>query len=271
MIYQCWNLSGKICAERLQPMLEDYLSQLKQAGKLLRYQDRDYQQVVSISIPTLTRIIKLFPDYKKQIRYKHHGCSTLYKYIPINARFGQQVKTSGYFEVDFVCHNGGINSGRYVVTGVYVDVYNQWLTRAAGWGRNIQSIQTVHDIAQTRIFHPIYEFHPDNEPSILSLLFTQLQDQVIISPYSISRSRPYQKNDNAHVEQKNGDKVRRLVGYHRYNNIKQVILLNAIYQIADLYDNFFIPSTKLINKYQNSQGLVIKRDHDIPQIRTNEY
>ena len=265
IIKQCWSLSGKICAERLQPMLADYLLQLKQANKLIRYQDFDCQRVASISVPSLSRIIKAFPDYKKQIRYKHHGFSALYKYIPINARFGQQMKTSGYFETDFVCHNGGRCSGRHAITGVYVDVYCQWLTRSAGWGRNMQSVRIVHEIAQTRIFHPIYEFHPDNEPSILSLLFTQLQDQSITSPYRISRSRPYQKNDNAHVEQKNGDKVRRLVGYHRYDNIKQVILLNAIYQIADLYDNFFIPSAKLVTKYQSSRGQVVKRGHDTPQ------
>ena len=67
------------------------------------------------------------------------------------------------------------------------------------------------------------------------------------------------------MEQKNGDKVRQLVGYFRYNTLDQVELLNKIYELADCYDNFFIPSSKLVEKAFDAKGKVIKRIHDIPK------
>ncbi|PNR87268.1 hypothetical protein X925_09720 [Petrotoga sp. 9T1HF07.CasAA.8.2] len=81
----------------------------------------------------------------------------------------------------------------------------------------------------------------------------------------LSRSRPYKKNDNAHVEQKNGDKVRKLVGYFRYESEEEVSLLNEIYNRADLLDNFFIASFKLKNKVKNDTGKTIKKEYEKPK------
>ena len=83
--------------------------------------------------------------------------------------------------------------------------------------------------------------------------------------FTLSRSRPYRKNDNAHVEQKNDDKVRKLVGYWRYDTPEEVDLLNKLYEKADLLDNFFIPSSKLIEKIRDGNGRVIRRVHDRPK------
>jgi len=88
--------------------------------------------------------------------------------------------------------------------------------------------------------------------------------------FILSRSRPYQKNDNAHVEQKNGDKVRELVGHHRYELISQVIILNALYEVSDLYDNFFIPSVKCVGKIKRTNGKLGKRLYDRPQTPISE-
>jgi hypothetical protein len=83
--------------------------------------------------------------------------------------------------------------------------------------------------------------------------------------FILSRSRPYQKNDNAHVEQKNDDKVRKLVGYWRYDTEEELELLNMLYGKADLLDNFFIPSAKLKEKIRDGKGRIIKRVHDKPK------
>ena len=80
--------------------------------------------------------------------------------------------------------------------------------------------------------------------------------------YAISRSRPYHKEDNGHVEQKNGDKVRKLVGYHRYDTDQQVRLLNRLYFAEDMIGNFFIPSQKLTEKTVDEKGRVVARKHD---------
>ncbi len=80
----------------------------------------------------------------------------------------------------------------------------------------------------------------------------------------ISRSRPYQKNDNAHVEQKTDDKVRKLVGYYRYDTEQELKLLNLLYERSDLLENFFIASAKLSEKIRDDKGRVIRRVHDKP-------
>ena len=84
-------------------------------------------------------------------------------------------------------------------------------------------------------------------------------------PFVLSRSRPYQKNDNAHVEQKNDDKVRKLVGYYRYDTEQEVELLNLLYEKSDLLENFFTASAKVKEKVRDSKGRVISRVHDKPQ------
>ena len=83
--------------------------------------------------------------------------------------------------------------------------------------------------------------------------------------FDLSRSRPYEKNDNAHVEQKNDDKVRKLVGYRRYDTEKEINLLNQLYEKADYYDNFFIATAKLKKKIRNSKWRVIKRVYYKPE------
>jgi len=88
----------------------------------------------------------------------------------------------------------------------------------------------------------VLHYHPDNDKCILKVLFERVREGGDIR---LSRSRPYKKNDNAHVEQKGGDKVRKLVGYLRYDTPQEVELLNEIYEIADLIENFFIPTLKL--------------------------
>lgn len=264
MVRKCWELSGLLCAERLTPMLCIYLKELGETGNLKGYQESDIQLVSGASVSTIRRIIETFAAYKKGGR-RRKGKADLFTHIPINARFGQQIKEPGYYEVDFVCHTGGNNQGRYGVTGVYVDVEVQWIMRRAGWGKNMSSMNHIHSHVAQSIYHPIYAYHPDNERTILSVLFSRLKEESVPESFVLSRSRPYAKNDNAHVEQKNGDKVRGLVGHHRYDRLSQVHLLNELYRIADLYDNFFIPSQKLIKKVLDKGGKTTKRIYDTAQ------
>ncbi|MDA2919306.1 hypothetical protein MYX76_07435, partial [Desulfobacterota bacterium AH_259_B03_O07] len=110
-------------------------------------------------------------------------------------------------------------------------------------------------------------YHPDNDKSILKVLFERMKNSNKGQKhrFSLSRSRSYKKNDNAHVEQKNDDKVRKLVGYYRYDNPREVYLLNKLYEKADLLDNFFIHSAKLIEKVRDANTRVIRMVHDKPK------
>lgn len=260
LIYKCWNLANQICAERIHPMLSEYIGYLKPQDT----KKETIQQVKEMSLGSLKKIIRTFP--KTSPKRNHKGNSHLYKYIKVKANFGQYAHTPGNVEVDFVEHSGSDCGGMFASTACYVDIFSGWVARTASLGKNLQSVRFMHKSNLKRIYHKIIEFHPDNAPSILSILLEKaLGNNNPSGEYELSRSRPYQKNDNAHVEQKNGDKVRQLVGYFRYNTLDQVELLNKIYELADCYDNFFIPSSKLVEKAFDAKGKVIKRIHDIPK------
>jgi len=108
----------------------------------------------------------------------------------------------------------------------------------------------------------VIKLHPDNEKTLLKLAYERSKKTKDIE---VTRSRAYKKNDNAYVEQKNGDKVRKLVGYYRYDTEYEINLLNQIYEIADIIDNYFIPSYKLKHKIINERGQIVSREYEDPK------
>ena len=261
IIRKAWELSGEICGERLYPVLGEYILELEKGKALRAHERKATKEAKAISERSLKRIIAEFPKTGK----KHHqGNASIYKAIPINAHFGKNANHPGYVEVDYVEHNGGNSDGCFANTGCYVDVHLGWIARAAALGKGMEAVGAIHCQVAKRILHEIYEYHPDNAKPILKLLLER-QLHRGQKHYAISRSRPYHKEDNGHVEQKNGDKVRKLVGYHRYDQKEQVELLNRLYEVEDTISNFFIPSQKLIEKIIDEKGRVASRKHDRAQ------
>jgi len=260
VIQRCWELSGNVCAEKIHPMLYIYVEQLSSNGLLVGFSSEVIEETLKMSLSTLKRIISTFPKPPMK-RYK--GNAHIYREIPIIADFGRYArKRPGFIEVDFVEHNGGRSDGTFAITGVYVDLYSQWTVRASGLGKNLQSISEIDNIAHGRIPFRILHYHPDNDKSILNVLFARVRNQRAIK---LSRSRPYKKNDNAHVEQKGGDKVRKLIGYWRFDTSEDVRLINEIYKRADLIDNYFIACAKLKKRLKDSKGKTIKKIYEPPK------
>jgi hypothetical protein len=184
-----------------------------------------------------------------------------YKQIPIQAYFGKNADKAGYVEIDYVEHNGGNSAGIFGITGTYIDVCIGWLARTAALSKTQRAVGKIHEANEGKTYHKVHEYHPDNAKPILKLLLEKTMGTKPAS-YRISRSRPYHKEDNGHVEQKNGDKVRKLVGYHRYDTEEQVSLLNKLYAIEDQISNYYLPSQKLKQKIKDEKGRVIQKKYD---------
>ncbi|NOZ25657.1 MAG: hypothetical protein GXO94_06155, partial [Nitrospirae bacterium] len=224
----CWEYLLCPCAERLHPVLNDTVERLIQEGLLIGYSQAVIEEAKGVSLGTLKRIIGGFE--KPIFRRKHRGNSFIHSQVPIEADFGKNAyREPGYVEVDFVEHKGGRTEGRFAITGVYTDLSSQWTVRACGYGKNLESIRQIDERANGRIPFRVVHYHPDNDQSILRALFERAKQTPGVK---LSRSRPYKKNDNAHVEQKGGDKVRKLVGYRRFDTLEDVSLLNEIYEVA---------------------------------------
>ena len=266
IVSKCWELSGGICAERLHPVLCSYIDQLETRDMLGAYSKMDISTAKNMSLGTLKRVISTFPRTSTK---KHKGNAMIYKQVPVVANFGKFTDEPGFVEIDYVEHNGGTSSGLFAITGTYTDIFSGWTVRAAGLGKNLESVSNIDRVVHSRIFHPVVHYHPDNDKTILRILFNKLMrdndNKQGEPPFALSRSRPYKKNDNAHVEQKNDDKVRKLVGYWRYDTREQLKLLNLLYEKADMVDNFFIPSAKLMEKITDDKGRIIRRVHDKPK------
>lgn len=263
IVRKAWELSGEICGERLHPVIGGYIDQLKENEELKFFGERYREETKKASEPTLKRMIAVFP--KTGGKRSNKGNVSIYKAIPIQAHFGENAYRSGYVEIDYVEHSGGNSSGTFINTGCYVDVSLGWIARSAARGKNLQAVSQIHNRNEKRIFHQVREYHPDNAQPILKLLLERKLNPEEANRhhnYHISRSRPYHKEDNGHVEQKNGDKVRKLVGYHRYETEEQVELLNRLFETEDLISNFFLPSQKLVEKVKDDKGRIIRRKYD---------
>lgn len=255
------DIAGGVAAERLQPMLGVYLVQLARARQLDAYRLEVIATVRAMPVISLKRLLRELGVTRKKRRLPAQN--DIAKQIPIVAHFGQFANRLGYVGLDYVEHNGGNCSGRFVISGCYVDIATQWLTRGAGWGKNLASTEAIHTTALTRLHHHLRHFHTDNAPAALRVLFDRLSEPQV--KYDLSRSRAYHKNDNAHVEQKNGDKIRKLVGFWRLDCQAACDTLNELYAVEDTITNYFIASAKLVGKDYDHHGKLIRKRYDTPQ------
>lgn len=254
-----WESRDYICAELLHPILNEVIMELVKYGYLEQFSEDEINMVANMPLGTLKyNFKKISLKMRKIPNYYRRSKTNLKKTIPVCTVMNQSVH-AGYIEIDFVDHNGGNASGQYARTLCAVDVYTQMLSRRATRGRMEEKVQVAVEEVLNKIPFPLRKLHSDNESALLnSLIFQQAKRMGL----SISRSRSYQKQDNGHVEQKNGDKIRSLVGYRRYDTDEDTEILNRIYELDDLFQNHFITSMRLIKKTYNDDGKLIKKIYD---------
>jgi hypothetical protein len=221
------------------------------------------QSLRRISPATLDRLLE-----PTRVKYKGRGRTTtkpgtlLRKQIPIKINQWDETKP-GFLEADTIAHCGESLLGQFVYTIDTVDIATGWTEQRAVWGKGESDVlRQIQDIEASLPF-PLLGFDSDNGSEFLNWhLIKHFQQRE--KPIQFTRSRPYHKDDNAHVEQKNWTHVRQWFGYHRLDKPVLVGLMNDLYtQQWHLYHNFFLPSVKLVEK-KLVEGKVIKR-YDQPK------
>ena len=171
--------------------------------------------------------------------------SLLKKLIPIRTFADWQEDKVGFMETDLVAHCGESVEGFYLNTLCAVDVASGWTECLPVWGKGQERVQTaIHKIRLDLPFS-LLGVDSDNGSEFINQCFYNYCHQKKIT---FTRSRSYKKNDSCHVEQKNGNMVRRLVGYDRYTSKAAYECLERLYYLVRLYVNFFQPTMKLISK-----------------------
>jgi len=251
-----------LCAERLQPNLVWLAEHLAQHGEL-ELSPALIAQLERISISTVKRILqRIRQDEHKLPRRKPSRSSSVTRGVPMK-RIAWDEQTPGHCEVDLVHHGGPSASGQYVHTLQMIDVTTAWSERVAVLGRSYRVMEAGFRRILNRLPFGIIELHPDNGSEFFNAHMLRFWKDTL-PDLKLSRSRPYRKNDNPFVEQKNSSLARDPLGYQRFDTVAQTLALNDLYDQMWLYYNFFQPVMRVSEKIltTTSSPARIKRRYD---------
>ena len=254
---QIWEVCGRICSKRLQPFLPEMVKVLERCGEL-RLTEQTKMLLLQMSRSTIDRCLG-------PVRFEHpsHGLSTtkpgslLKKAIPVRTYTPWDEDQPGFLEIDLVAHCGGTMEGQFLYTLTCVDLSTGWIECLAVRRRTQQAVFEAIQAMRTYLPFLLLGIDSDNGSEFINDLLYQY---CLSEKITFTRSRPYQKNDQAHVEQKNWSVVRRLIGYDRFETEEEYLLLQSIYADLRLYANFFQPVLKLASKEHVDKKLVKRYD-----------
>jgi hypothetical protein len=255
-----WAACNCACGKRLQPFLPPLLRSLKRF-KEIKVSKQDEALLLNMSAATIDRMLA---PARKGLNPKGRSTTkpgTLLKHtIPVRTFADWDDDRLGFLEVDLVAHCGESTSGEYVNTLDMTEVATGWTICAAFIGRSQNYCLEAFRKTTASLPFPLLGIDSDNDSVFLNAHFARYckANQLIFT-----RSRAYKNNDQCRVEQKNGNVVRKIVGYGRFETPAQLDTLRRIYGILGLYQNYFQPSAKLISKERI--GAKVKKKYDTPQ------
>jgi len=205
-------------------------------------------KLLRASAATLDRLLRPLRALHPKRRCTTRPGSLLKTQIPIRTHFWD-VDRPGFFEADTVAHCGNSMAGDFVHSLTFTDICSGWTENRAVWGRgSLGVLERIQDI-EAHLEFPVLGFDCDNGSEFLNHHLVRYFTDRPKQPALFSRSRPYAKNDNAFVEQKNWTHVRQLLGYDRLDKPALVPLINALYANEwSSLTNFFCPTLKLKSK-----------------------
>lgn len=241
---EIWEIYGHLCSKRLQPFLPEAIKVLERCQEIELSKDTK-GLLLKISSASIDRCLH-------PIRIKQpHGLSTtkpgslLKKSIAVRTFTEWSNEQPGFMEIDLVAHCGSTTEGQFLNTLTCTDICTGWTDVTALPYRSQQAVSEAIHLMRQRLPFPLLGIDSDNGSEFINdLLYRYCLNEKI----TFTRSRPYKKNDQAHVEQKNWSVVRHTVGYDRWETQQELALLESIYEDLRLYINFFQPSFKLIDK-----------------------
>lgn len=243
-----WLASNQMCSKKLKAALPLWLPHYETGYETLEPEAKE--QLLQISSATIDRLLKPI-----RVKYPKKGLcgtkpGTLLKHqIPIKTH-NWDITKPGFMEADTVAHCGDSLDGSFIWSLTLTDIYSGWTEIRATWNKGSAGVIDQIKNIETTLPFPLQGFDCDNGSEFLNhhlvRYFAERPKKV-----GFTRSRPYRKNDNAHVEQKNWTHVRQLFHYHRIDNPALVALMNDIYSKEwSLLQNFYSPSMKLLNKHR---------------------
>ena len=257
VLKRIWLKSGQLCGKRLKEAIPLWVNSYEHNYGILPEETKI--RLVRVSAATIDRLLKAYKatvSCRKKTGTKPG--SLLKKMIPIRTS-NDDIDRPGYLEVDTVAHCGGSMSGSFVWSITYTDIVSAWTYNAPVWSKGSAWVLHQTEKMEKELPFKLIGFDVDNGSEFITHhLYQYLTGRTV--PIRFTRSRPYHKNDNAHVEQKNWTHVRELLGYDRLECPAIIQEMEKLYKYSNLMNNFFKPSLKLIEKKRQKSRYIKKYD-----------
>lgn len=258
ILSKVWETAGYPCSTRLKALLPIWLPWVE---KHFQLNARIKRQLLSISPRQMDRRLQKQKLKAKRRIYGGTKPGKLLKHqIPIKTDHWD-VKEPGFTEIDTVSHSGDSAAGEFAYSVNQTDILTGWVETRAVLGKGERAVSGV--IGEMEQYFPfkIRGIDADNGSEFINYHLQRICKQKEIQ---LTRGRPYKKDDNAHIEQKNWTHVRKLFGWNRYDTQTAVEAMNNLYRNElHLFMNLFLPSTKLLEKKR--VGSKIRRHYDDPK------
>jgi hypothetical protein len=261
-LHLAWIAANHICAKRLVPFLPTLVPSLERHGHL-HLSEQCRADLLSMSTATADRILR---PYRKQER---HGLSTtrsgtlLKKQIPVRTFNDWNETKPGFMEADLVAHCGTHADGSYLYTLTLTDITTGWTECLPLLNRGQEAVVAALKRVQQLLPFPLLGIDTDNGAEFINVELLAFCEQEQIT---FTRGRPRRSNDQCYVEQKNGQIVRQVVGYDRFEGLLAYRQLTELYRALRVYVNCFQPSMKLQAKER--EGSKVRRTYDQAQTPT---
>ena len=252
-----WEASGYPCSARLKALLPLWLPW---AIKRLAITAQVQNQLLSISPATIDRRLKAKKRQLKKRLYGRTKPGTLLKHhIPIKTD-SWDVKIPGFTETDLVSHSGNSEKGEFIHSLNVTDIHTTWVETRAVMGKGQAGVLDAMKQIEQALPFKLLGIDSDNGSEFINYHLKAFCDQKQIQ---FTRGRPYKKDDNAHIEQKNWTHVRKILGYLRYDSPQALDAINDLYHHElRVLQNLFLPSMKLSEKVR--VGSKLRRRYDKP-------
>ena len=253
-----WAAGDGICGKRLAPFLPELIRVLEKHREI-QLEETVKQKLLTVSAATIDRILSAT---KRSYRLKHGRSTTkpgtlLRNQIPIRTFADWNENRPGFMEADLVAFCGEAAEGEYVNGLNMTDVCTGWVLLGATMGKGQYGVHKEVAEGKQRLPFPLLGFDSDNGTEFINGILKRYCDQ---NQITFTRIRPYRKNDNCFVEQKNYTTLRRFLGYARYDTKGQLTVIKEILKLVESYVNFFQPTMKLYDKQRI--GARVKKKYD---------
>ncbi|MBX9723220.1 MAG: ISNCY family transposase [Candidatus Obscuribacterales bacterium] len=239
-----WNAANQVCSKRLVPFLPEFVESLERFGHL-SISAETKKKLLKMSPATVDRVLRSERSQLPRGKSTTKAGSLLKSKIKVRTFADWNDASPGFFEADLVAHCGDSAEGSFLNSFVLTDVATGWTEFVPLLRKGEADVIDSLDVLRSFMPIPLLGLDTDNGSEFINYALLEFCEQ---NKITFTRSRAYKKNDQAHVEQKNGNIIRRMVGFDRFDGDEAANAMLALYQVLRLYVNFFQPSLKLVSK-----------------------